>query len=220
VRSLLLSEAARRALEPELALLDSAVPVYLAAPEDFARMTGINIHRGCLARAERPPVRPVDELLSGARTVVVMEAIANADNVGGVFRNALALGGDAVLLSPTCCDPLYRKAIRTSMGATLTIPFARIDDWPRGLQTPRASGSTSIALTPRESATLLEAFLATVRPGRVALLVGTEGAGLTATAERAADYDVRIPMRANADSLNVAVAVAIALYRLGAASHR
>jgi tRNA G18 (ribose-2'-O)-methylase SpoU len=157
---------------------------------------------------------PVDELGEQAATLVVMEAIANADNVGGVFRNAAAFGAGGVLLSPTCCDPLYRKAIRTSMGAALQVPFARVEDagWPGVLAHLRRAGFTIVALTPREGSEILDAFSARPRPGKLALVVGSEGPGLTPAVESAADARVRIPISDDVDSLNVAVATGIALY--------
>ena len=151
---------------------------------------------------------------SSVGVVLVLEGVSNADNVGGVFRNAAAFGVRGVLLSPTCCDPLYRKAIRTSMGAVLRVPFARLDDWPAGLTPMRGAGFTIAALTPRAPSETLDAFAARPRPERLALLVGTEGAGLTLAAESAADHRVRIPIDERVDSLNVAVAVGIALYAL------
>jgi tRNA G18 (ribose-2'-O)-methylase SpoU len=146
--------------------------------------------------------------------VLVLEGVSNADNVGGVFRNAAAFGVRAVLLSPTCCDPLYRKAIRTSMGAVLRVPFARLDDWPAELTLVRRAGFTIAALTPRAPSETLEAFAARPRPERLALLIGTEGTGLTPAAESAADHRVRIAIDHRIDSLNVSVAVGIALYAL------
>lgn len=214
VQSVLVSEAARRSLEPALGALDSGVPIYVCEAGDFLGITGHNIHRGCLALVERPPARPVETLLGDARTLVVLEAVANADNVGGVFRNAAALGADGVLLSPTCCDPLYRKAIRTSMAAVLRVPFARAGDWPDVLSDVRAAGFTIVALTPREPSETLDAFRSRSRPHRVALVVGAEGAGLTLAVEAAADHRVRIPMSDGVDSLNLASAIAIALYAL------
>ena len=144
----------------------------------------------------------------------MLEAVANADNVGGIFRNAAAFGAGAVLLSPACCDPLYRKAIRTSMAAVLRVPFARCDDWPQDLVRLRDRGFRIVALTPREPAAMLADFAARPRPERVALLAGTEGAGLSAAAEQLADERVRIPIESAVDSLNVAVAVGIALHAL------
>jgi tRNA G18 (ribose-2'-O)-methylase SpoU len=135
----------------------------------------------------------------------------NADNVGGVFRNAAAFGADAVLLGPKCCDPLYRKAIRTSMAATLRVPFAKLDAWPTALSQIRARGFLLAALTPREDAVHLAAFARQYRGDRLAILVGAEGDGLTTEAEREADTRVCIPIRREVDSLNLAVATGIAL---------
>ena len=157
---------------------------------------------------------PAAALVGPAKLVVALDGVGNADNVGGVFRNAAAFGVDAVLLGPTCCDPLYRKAIRTSMAATLRVPFSRVDDWAAALALLRAAGFAIVALTPREPAEDLAAFAARPRPGRVALLIGAEGAGLTSESEAAADYRVRIPIRPDVDSLNLAVACGIALERL------
>lgn len=214
VRSLLLSEAARRDLDPVLARLDPGVPIYVCAADAFLHITGFDIHRGCLALVERPAGLSLDAALLSARTIVVLEAIANADNVGGVFRNAAGFGADAVLLDPSCCDPLYRKAIRTSMAATLRVPFARIERWPGGLDAVRQRGFTIVALTPREPSQSLETFAGSARPDRLALLVGNEGVGLSPEAEAAADCRVRIPIRPAVDSLNLAVATGIALSRL------
>jgi len=214
IQSLFLSDAARHSLEPLLATLAATTPVYLGDAGDFTSITGYNVHRGCLALAFRSAEPPVDDLLASIATAVVLEGITDADNVGGVFRNAAAFGADAVLLSPTCCDPLYRKAIRTSMAATLRVPFSRIDDWPAALTRIRARGFTLVALTPREPAEDLDAFAGRLRPAKLALIVGTEGAGLTPEIEATADYRVRIPVRADVDSLNLAVATGIALYTI------
>jgi tRNA G18 (ribose-2'-O)-methylase SpoU len=153
-------------------------------------------------------------VLRDARLVVALEDVANADNVGGVFRNVAAFGADAVLLSPSCCDPFYRKAIRTSMAATLRVPFVRINAWPEGLSDLRTRGFTLVALTPREPAQALDAFARAARPDRLVLLVGAEGAGLSPAVERAAHVRLRIPVRPVVDSLNLAVATGIALSRL------
>jgi tRNA G18 (ribose-2'-O)-methylase SpoU len=219
VRSLLLSDAARRDLGPWLARLDPDVPVYICAADHFLDMTGLDIHRGCLALVQRPPASPLDDVLRDARLVVALDDVANADNVGGVFRNVAAFGADAVLLSPSCCDPFYRKAIRTSMAAALRVPFARIDAWPEGLWGLRTLGFTLVALTPREPAQALDAFARAARPERLLLLVGSEGAGLSPAVERAADIRVRIPVRPEVDSLNLAVATGIALSRLTSAAN-
>ena len=219
VRSLLVSEAARQALEPSIARLDRAVPVYVCAAEHFVEMTGFHVHRGCLALVERGPLASFVDVLGSARLIVVLEEVSNADNVGGVFRSAAAFGADGVLLSPGCCDPMYRKAIRTSMAATLATPFARIDPWPDGLAAVRSRGFTIVALTPRSPSEPLEEFARGARPHRLALVVGTEGAGLSAAVEASADRRVRIPIRPEVDSLNLAVATGIALSRLTRFGH-
>jgi tRNA G18 (ribose-2'-O)-methylase SpoU len=227
VRSALVSESARQSLDACLRTLPADVPIFVCAAPDFISITSYNIHRGCLALVERPVATTVEQLLAeraprppaipssaATRTIVVLEAVANADNVGGVFRNAAAFGADGVLLSPACCDPLYRKAIRTSMGASLRVPFSRADEWPRALSFVRAHGFTIVALTPREPAECLDAFASRERPSRIALVLGTEGEGLSTEVEDAADHRVRIPISDEIDSLNVAVAAGIALYAL------
>jgi tRNA G18 (ribose-2'-O)-methylase SpoU len=214
VQSVLVSEAARNGLQLSLDRIADRVPVYVCAASAFLGITGHDIHRGCLALVERPPAQAPDALVRVAQLVVVLEGVTNADNVGGIFRNAAAFGADAVLLSPTCCDPLYRKAIRTSMAAVLRVPFARFDAWPHGLVCLREAGYTIVALTPRAPATTLEEFSANPRPQRIALVVGTEGEGLSPALEEIADVRVRIPIADAVDSLNVAVASGIALYGL------
>jgi len=216
LHSLLLTPTAHAELAPALASIDPEVPVLIASPPDLSAIAGYDVHRGCLALVHVPPPPPVDELLARAGTLVVMEGVTNADNVGGVFRNAAAFGAGGVLLSPACCDPFYRKAMRTSMAAVLRIPFARADesDWPGVLARVRRAGFAIVALTPREPSETLDAFSARARPGKLALVVGTEGSGLTPAVESAADYRVRIPISGDVDSLNVAVATGIALYEL------
>ena len=223
LRSVLVSDAAYAALEGVLAGLAGATPVYVCDAADFLGITGHDIHRGCLALVERPPARTVGGLLSTVEeragvesraTFVVLEAITNADNVGGVFRNAAAFGADGVVLSSSCCDPLYRKAIRTSMAATLRLPYARAERWPGDLDRLRGHGFSIVALTPGEPSITLEAFARGPRPQKIAWLVGTEGEGLTTAAASLADHRVRIPIAPEVDSLNLAVAVGISLYRL------
>jgi tRNA G18 (ribose-2'-O)-methylase SpoU len=216
VRSILLSEAGYRALQNPLARLRPSASVYVTAGENLLSLTGFNIHRGCLALVERPPARPVEALLRDARTLVVLEAATNADNVGGVFRNAAAFEVDAVLLSPTCCDPLYRKAVRTSMAAALQGPFARLERWPEQLAILSTNGFTVVALTPRGDSVTIDEFASRFRPERIALLVGSEGGGLSGAAEAMADHRVRIPISGRVDSLNLSVAAGIALSRLSA----
>lgn len=217
VRSVLVSPSGRGALATTLDRLAPGVPVYEVPQALIETVTGFNIHRGCLALAERPADRKWQDVLprhDGA-TVIVLECVGNADNMGGVFRNAHALGASAVLLSDGCVDPLYRKAIRTSMGAALLVPFARIDPWPGALSELRAVGWRVAAMCPRSVRPLGDWARAIDREERVAVLVGHEGDGLSKEAVEAADDRVTIPMAADADSLNVSVAAAIALYELG-----
>jgi tRNA G18 (ribose-2'-O)-methylase SpoU len=212
VRSVLVSETARASLEGVLERLPSETPVFVGAAADFRGITGHHVHRGCLALGERRPAGEADPVVAAAHMVVVLEGVGNADNVGSIFRNASAFGADAVLLDPACADPLYRKAIRTSMGAALRVPFARLPAWPDAVELLRTRGFTIAALTPRAPAEDLFGCVVRGRPHRLALVAGTEDAGLSSALERAADLRVRIPVRAEADSLNVATAVGIALH--------
>ena len=214
VRSLLLNDAAHRDLEPLLTQLEPSVAVFICAAEDFRTITGFHIHRGCLALVERPRPRSVEEVIASARRVVVLDGVANADNVGGIFRNAAAFGADAVVLSPDSCDPLYRKALRTSMAAVLRVPFARSGEWPADLGRLRDAGFTIVALTPDAAAEPIDAFASRARDTKLALALGAEGAGLSAATMAAADANVRIPITGDVDSLNVAVAAGIALFAL------
>jgi len=149
VEALLLNRPSLEALRPQLeqSRIRSAA-VFECPTQAFESITGFNIHRGCLALVRRLPAVHWREAVASARLVLVLEGVTNADNVGGVFRNAAAFDA-SVLLSPACCDPLYRKAIRTSMGAVLRVPFARLDQWPSALAEVRAAGFTMAALTPR-----------------------------------------------------------------------
>ena len=214
VHSVLVTETACQALAASLASLPEQVPVYVTPADVMTAIAGFNIHRGCLALAERPPAPDLDLLLRDSRLLVVLEDVTDADNVGAVFRNAAAFGVDALLLSPSACDPLYRKAIRTSMAASLRIPFARLEDWPAQLGSLERAGFTLVALTPAAPSETVAEFCAAPRPGRLALLVGTEGAGLTAGALAAATRRVRIPIDERIDSLNLAAATAVVLSRL------
>ena len=218
VQSLLVSGTACRALEPVLDERPRGFPIYVCEAADFRGITGYDVHRGCLALAVRPIPPSIDAVVRDARLVVVLDAVTNADNVGGVFRNAAAFGADAVLLDAGSCDPLYRKAIRTSMAATLRVPFARLaeraGDWPSALADLKARGFALIALTASDSAPDLDEFAASLPAGRLALLVGSEGPGLSTASEAAADYRVHIPIRGDVDSLNLAVATGIALHTI------
>jgi tRNA G18 (ribose-2'-O)-methylase SpoU len=211
VESLLVNDASYRALEASLTRLPQDVPVYISDADAFTAITGFNLHRGCLALAARPMDRLLEDVVRGADLLLVLEGVSDADNVGSAFRNAAAFGASLVL-SGACCDPLYRKAIRTSMGSVLSTPYARMRDSPRALAALKCEGFTIVALTPREDAIDLS-MCAKRRPGqRLAVLVGSEGPGLTAAATAMADVCVRIPIRADVDSLNLATATGIALH--------
>lgn len=216
VVSLLVTETARRALETQLAVLDPSIPVYVAPQALFEQLTGFQIHRGCLALAQRPPRSALGDLPPTARTLVALDSLTDADNVGSIFRTAWALGGDAVVLGPTTCDPLYRKAIRTSMAATLAVPFFRVDAWANALSHLKAQGFQLVALSPHASRLTIDAFADQTAPHqKLVLMLGAEGTGLSDESLTRADVHVRIPVRPGVDSLNVAVASGIALARLG-----
>ena len=192
-------------------------PVYVVAPEIAKQLTGYRVHRGALASMQRLPLPPVGEVIGGARRLVVLEDIVDHTNVGAIFRCVAALGFDAVVLAPRCADPLYRRSVRVSMGAVFAVPYARLEDWREGLARIRAAGFRLLALTPATDAVPIDQARAAAGPpdgGRVALLLGTEGDGLSARCRDQADLSVRIPMRGGVDSLNVASAAAIACYLL------
>jgi tRNA G18 (ribose-2'-O)-methylase SpoU len=211
-RSVLLTPAAYEQLAATVQP-HADLPVYVVPQDTMNAIVGFNIHRGCLAIGERPQPRGYDALIAGGSRVIVLERVSNADNVGGIFRSAAAFGADAVLFGPGCADPLYRKAIRTSIGAALTVPFATLPDWPGDLGRLRRAGFQLVALTPAADALLLRAAVPR-DTARVAVLVGHEGEGLTEEALQAADIRACIPMTAGVDSLNVAAAASIALYEL------
>jgi tRNA G18 (ribose-2'-O)-methylase SpoU len=197
---------------------DNSAPVYVV-PDDVAeRLTGYRVHRGALASLARRPLPEVAGLIAGRRRIVVLEDLVDHANVGAIFRCAAALGVDAVVLSPRCADPLYRRSVKVSMGAVFAIPYARMTGWYDGLAELKAAGFRALALTPDESATPISAALS--RAGnQVALVFGTEGDGLTPRWLREADEAVRIPMNraaraAGVDSLNVVAAAAIACHLL------
>jgi tRNA G18 (ribose-2'-O)-methylase SpoU len=211
VERVLVTPAARDALRDLFAGL--AAPVVVAPQGTVNEITGFNFHRGCLALARRPSSAATLDAVSSATRLLALEGVANPDNVGGVFRTAFALGAGGVLLDATSGDPFYRKAIRTSMAATLRLPFARATAWPEALGTLRSSGFRLIALTPAPDAIPIDE-VADTSPARVALLLGSEGDGLSAAALALADVRARIPVEARADSLNVVVAAGIALHAL------
>lgn len=210
IRSILLTTAARNALAATLAT--ARCPIHVVAPEVMQALTGFDFHRGCLALAERGPGAYAPAVLAGARRLLCMEGVGNPDNVGGLFRVAEAFGADAVLLDPSSGDPLYRKAIRTSMGAGMRLPFMRVHPWPDALGSLRDSGFDVVALTPRHPAMSLDAYARSLHGReRHIVIVGAEGSGLSEGALQRADVRVRIPIAAGVDSLNVVVAGAVAL---------
>ncbi|MFI9722344.1 TrmH family RNA methyltransferase [Streptomyces sp. NPDC052396] len=190
---------------------ESPTPVYTVTPDLAERVTGYHVHRGALASMARKPLPQAAELLRTARRVAVMEAVNDHTNIGAIFRSAAALGMDAVLLSPDCADPLYRRSVKVSMGAVFSVPYARLESWPQDLETVRAAGFRVLALTPDAKAVPMD-VAAPHRLERVALMLGAEGDGLSTRALRAADEWVRIPMAHGVDSLNVGAAAAVAFY--------
>jgi tRNA G18 (ribose-2'-O)-methylase SpoU len=186
------------------------VKVYCAGPETFDGVAGFHAHRGALALAKRVPLRDPQDLLVGSAAVVIVEGVNDHENIGAIFRNAAALGAGAVFLDPTCCDPLYRRSVRVSLGQVLRVPFARINPWPSGLSVLTGRGYSVVALDPSASMSIQSLFA----PAKVAVMVGSEGDGLSQGALDAATHRVRIPMSPSVDSLNVATALAIGLDRL------
>jgi len=210
VHSVLVTPPALAALGPALDRRPGTA-VCVCDPALLREITGFDFHRGCLALALRPPAAA--DLPLAASRVLALEGVSNPDNVGGLFRTACAFGVDAVILDRVTADPLYRKAIRTSMAATLRVPFVRVDPWVDGLASLRASGLRVVALTPHPDATTLDDYAAR-GDRRVVLAVGSEGFGLSHESLALADARVRIPIDSRADSLNVVTAAAIALHAL------
>lgn len=218
-RSVLLTGTAYRALH-EAVETRPDVDVFVVPQDAMNDIAGFNIHRGCLAIGERPAAADWRDVEAAATRLVVLERVGDADNVGSVFRNVAALGGGAagVLLGPGCADPLYRKAIRTSMAGVLTVPFAPAPAWPEAIADLRARGWRTLALTPQAGAETIR-DIALADGDRYALVLGHEGEGLSPAAMAACERRVRIPM-SGFDSLNVATAAAIALYELGPSAGR
>ena len=191
----------------------AGVPVFVGPHDVIENLTGFHLHRGALGSMQRPRLPSVEELVRGARRVMVLEDIVDHTNVGAVFRSAAALGVDAVLVTPRCADPLYRRAIRVSMGTVFQVPWTRIDPWPGGVASLQASGFTVATLALADDAVSLDE-LAAHPPERLALVLGTEGDGLSHHTIAAADLTVTIPMAGGVDSLNVAAAGAVAAWAL------
>ena len=205
-----------------LARAPAGTPIYAAPKAHIEELTGFAIHRGLMALGRRRDPGPLPELLARSACCVICEDLANHDNVGGVFRAVRALAPRAegfawpacVLLSPRCCDPLYRKALRVSMGNALHVPFARLEPWPGGLDVVSEAGFGIVALHPGE----LAVDIRSLNVSRPAIVLGTEGPGLSGdclgAVERSAGKSARIPIESDADSLNVSVACAVALHVL------
>jgi len=219
-RSLLVAPRWLPDLTDVLGACDAAdAPVYVADEPVLEAITGFHVHRGAIASMHRPTPPPLQDVLDGARTVAVLEDLVDHTNVGACFRSAAGLGVDAVLVTPRCADPLYRRSIRVSMGTVFQVPWTRIPAWPHGLTTLRDAGFHTAALALSEDSVALEDFAAH-RPDRLALILGTEGDGLAPATTTAADTVVRIPMDGGVDSLNVAAASAVAFWAIGRGAPR
>lgn len=211
VRSVLV-DATRTQPLPEV--VGPEVPVFAAGPDVVLRITGMAMHRGLIAALDRGPGRALTEVVAGATRLVVLENVNNPTNLGVIARSAMGLGADGLILDPSCCDPLYRRASRVSMGEVFALPWARTARFPEGLDPVVEAGFELLALTPDPTAESID-DLAFAPEERVALVLGAEGPGLTdATMERIGRR-VRIPLHAGVDSLNVGAAAAIACYVLG-----
>ncbi|WP_231601727.1 MULTISPECIES: RNA methyltransferase [unclassified Salinibacterium] len=194
---------------------DSPVPVYVGESALLEQLTGFNLHRGALASIHRPVLPSVAELVADARRIVILEDIVDHTNVGAIFRSAAALGADAVLITPRCADPLYRRSVRVSMGTVLQVPWTRLENWPADAADLKAAGFHLAALALNDDSVDLDTFAANA-PEKVALILGTEGDGLSRSTIEAADTVVKIPMMHGVDSLNVAAASAVGMYMLRA----
>ncbi|MCW2764862.1 MAG: hypothetical protein JWO11_821 [Nocardioides sp.] len=191
-------------------LATSDAPCFVVSEALAEEVTGFHVHRGALASLQRRPLPTVDDVLEGARSVLVLEDIVDHTNVGAILRSGAALGFDAVLLAPRCADPLYRRSIKVAMGAVFTMPWTRLPEWQDALPSLGARGFTTVALTLADDATDIEEAVAGL--DKVALVLGSEGHGLSTRWERSADRRAVIPMREGIDSLNVAAATAVACY--------
>jgi tRNA G18 (ribose-2'-O)-methylase SpoU len=207
-RSFLMAPRWLEGLEDVLGRDDA--PCYVLPEALIEQVTGFHVHRGALASLHRRPLPPVDDVLAGARSVLVLEDLVDHTNVGAIFRSGAALGFDAVLLAPRCADPLYRRSIKVGMGAVFTTPWTRLPDWYDALPDLARRGFTTVALTLSPDSVPIEEAFADV--DRLALVLGSEGHGLSPRWESSADRRANIPMRAGIDSLNVAAATAVACY--------
>ena len=188
----------------------SGAPCYVVSEKLAEQVTGFHVHRGALASLQRQPLPSVETVLDGARSVLVLEDIVDHTNVGAIFRSGAALGFDAVLLAPRCADPLYRRSIKVAMGTVFSVPWTRLPDWYDALPMLAGAGFTTVALTLAEDSVAIEDAVAGL--DKVALVLGSEGHGLSDRWERSAARRAIIPMHAGVDSLNVAAATAVACY--------
>ena len=202
----------RRLAELKDDLTGAGAPFYRVSADVMARVVGFHLNRGVLAAARRVPEPNVAQVVDGARTIAVLEGVNDHENLGSIFRNAAGLGVDAVVFGSGCADPLYRRAVRVSMGHALLVPYARATNWPADLKTLQQNGFRLLAMTPDSDATSLAEAMAAVCDERVAVLVGAEGPGLSRAVMQVSDLRVRIPMSRGTDSLNVATAAALAFY--------
>lgn len=209
VRSFLMAERWLPGLDKELTAA-GGVPCFVVSEEVAEVVTGFHVHRGALASLHRVPLPPVSEVLAGARSIVVVEDIVDHTNLGAIFRCAAALDVDGILLSPRCADPLYRRSIKVAMGAVFSLPWTRMEGWYDVMPQLSQAGFTTVALTPSGETDLAAAAPDLV--GKVCIVVGAEGHGLSRRWLSSADVRVRIPMAGGVDSLNVAAAAAIACY--------
>jgi tRNA G18 (ribose-2'-O)-methylase SpoU len=201
------------AVDEARTLLGDDVPIFSGPGDLLEELTGYILHRGLIAAMHRPPLPSVESLLEDARRVVILENVADPTNVGAIFRSVGAIGADAVLVTPRCSDPFYRRAIRVSMGTVLQVPWTRVGDWASTRRVLTASGFHLVAMALSPDAVGLRDFAANA-PEKLALVLGAEGDGLTAEALEAADTIVQIPMAHGIDSLNVAAASAVAMWAL------
>jgi tRNA G18 (ribose-2'-O)-methylase SpoU len=207
-RSFLMAPKWLDGLADTLATTDA--PCYVMSEKAAEEVTGFHVHRGALASLKRRPLPSVESVLEGARSVLVLEDIVDHTNVGAIFRSGAALGFDAVLLAPRCADPLYRRSIKVAMGAVFALPWTRLPDWYEALPSLSAAGFTTVALTLADDAVDIEKAVEGV--DKVALVLGSEGHGISPRWQQAADRRAIIPMSAGIDSLNVAAATAVACY--------
>ncbi|GLY18409.1 RNA methyltransferase [Kineosporia rhizophila] len=213
-RSMMLAEKWRDSLDDLVRDVQAAgAPVFTGPIDLVEAITGFNVHRGAIAAMHRPVLPSVESVVAGARRIVVLENITDHTNVGAIFRSVAGLGADAVLVTPRCADPLYRRSVRVSMGTVFQVPWTRIDPWPGGMDDLQKAGFDVAALALGPNAVSLDEYVAKA-PEKVALVLGTEGDGLSPVTIEHADRAVTIPMAGGVDSLNVAAAAAVAMWSL------